>query len=125
LIFGQFFTVYQQWLSYILIWTCPWVAVIIVDFFMRKGNYLEKDLMLWGEGEYWYKNGIFWAGIAAFLIGLVLSIAFANSAMFVSPISTLYLGGADLSFEVGLISSGLLYYLFAKGQGTFARAKTL
>jgi NCS1 family nucleobase:cation symporter-1 len=125
LIFGQFFTVYQQWLSYIIIWTCPWIAVVIVDFFMRKGNYLEKDLMLWGEGEYWYKTGIFWSGVAAFLIGLVLSIAFANSAMFVSPISTMYLGGADLSFEVGLISSGLLYYLFARGQGTFARAKAM
>ena len=125
LIFGQFFTVYQQWLSYIIIWTCPWIAVVIVDFFMRKGNYLEKDLMLWGEGEYWYKTGIFWSGVAAFLIGLVLSIAFANSAMFVSPISTMYLGGADLSFEVGLISSGLLYYFFARGQSTFARAKTM
>lgn len=116
LIFGQFFSVYQQWLSYILIWTCPWVAVVVVDYFLRKGNYATRDLMLWGEGEYWYKNGVFWPGVAAFLIGLFMSIAFANSTMFVSPISTQFLGGADLSFEVGLITSGLLYYFFARKQ---------
>lgn len=125
LIFGQFFAAYQQWLSYIIIWTCPWVAVVVVDYFMRKGNYKSADLMQWGEGEYWYKNGVFWAGIAAFLIGLVFTIAFANSTMFVSPITTQYLGGADLSFEVGLISSGLLYYIFAKGHSTFQRAKAM
>lgn len=125
LIFGQFFALYQQWLTYIIIWSCPWIAIVVVDYFMRKGNYLSNDLMKWKSGEYWYKSGFFWPGIISFVIGLGVSLLFSNSALFVSPLVVNYMGGADLSFEMGMLSAGLSYYLFAKNHPTFAKAKAL
>jgi hypothetical protein len=47
---------------------------------------------------------------------VVASFAVANSTLWASPISTQFLGGADLSLFAGLIVTGLLYYLVARRQ---------
>lgn len=125
LLYGHFFDLYQQWLTYIIIWTCPWVAIVVLDYFMRKGNYVAKDLMKWKEGEYWYNGGVFLPGVIAFIVGLGVAILFSNSSMYTSPLMTKYFGGADLSFEVGILVAGLLYWLLAKGHDTFKRARAL
>lgn len=111
---GHALDLYQQWLGYILIWTCPWVAIVIVDYFMRDGEYDGADLMLWGRGRYWYSDGICWPGMLAFLIGLGASFLFANGDLYTSPLMTRFFGGTDLSFESGLIAAGLIYYFLKR-----------
>ena len=66
--------------------------------------------MRWGGGEYWYTHGCHWAGLAAFAVGLAASVATSNSPVFASPLAKHYLGGADLSFEAGLVVPALLYW---------------
>ena len=110
LLYGHFFELYQQWLDSILVWTCPWVAIVTVDYFLRGGEYDTADLMLWGRGRYWYRNGIFWPGLTAFLVGLSASLLFSNSDMYASPLMIRYLGGTDLSFEAGMIAAAIVYY---------------
>lgn len=116
LLYGEFLGLYQQWLDYINFWTCPWIAVVVVDYFLRKGSYSGPDLMRWGGGKYWYQGGVFWPGLTAFFVGLVLSFAFANSEVYASPLMVRYFGGTDLSFEVGLLSSAIIYYALAKAR---------
>jgi NCS1 family nucleobase:cation symporter-1 len=111
---GHALDLYEQWLGYILIWTCPWVAIVIVDYFMRDGEYDGTDLMLWGRGRYWYSGGIYWPGILAFLLGLGASFLFANGDLYASPLMTRFFGGTDLSFESGLIVAGLIYYFMKR-----------
>jgi NCS1 family nucleobase:cation symporter-1 len=111
---GHALDLYEQWLGYILIWTCPWVAIVIVDYFMRDGEYDGTDLMLWGRGRYWYSGGIYWPGILAFLLGLGASFLFANGDLYTSPLMTRFFGGTDLSFESGLIVAGLIYYFLKR-----------
>jgi len=115
LIYGRFFDLYQQWLDYILIWTCPWVAIVVVDYFMRGGRYDSADLMRWGSGRYWFQSGVFWPGIAAFFAGLGAFFLGANSDMYASPLMTRYFGGADLSFEAGITVAAVVYYGLAQG----------
>jgi NCS1 family nucleobase:cation symporter-1 len=114
LIYGHFFDLYQQWLQYILIWTCPWVAIVVVDYFLRGGRYDGADLMAWGRGRYWYKDGLFRPGLIAFFAGLAAFFLFANSDMFASPLMTRWFDGADLSFEAGMLAAGLIYYALAR-----------
>jgi len=38
--YGQFFDMYQAFLNYMVLWTAPWAAIVIVDYFMRGGQYL-------------------------------------------------------------------------------------
>lgn len=114
MVYGHALDLYQQWLGYILTWTCPWVAIVVIDYFMRKGEYDSKDLMLWGRGSYWYTYGILPSGVAAFLIGLGASFLFANSDQFSSPLMVKYFGGTDVSFEAGMLVAGLVYYVFSR-----------
>ncbi|MEG2810992.1 MAG: cytosine permease [Clostridium sp.] len=120
IIFGEFFSLYEQWLSIITIWSCPWASVIIVDFFMRRGNYKTEDIMLWKGGEYWYKNGIFMPGIISFIIGLIGAALFTNSTYIHGYFAVAL--GVDIGFEVGFILSAICYYLLAKNHDTFKRA---
>jgi len=108
---NQFYDVYEQFLAYMVFWTTPWAAIVITDFFIRDGQYSGSDLMRWGGGEYWYGSGIRWAGIIAFIVGIAASIALSNSPSYSSPIARQLLGGADLSFQIGLALPALLYYL--------------
>jgi cytosine/uracil/thiamine/allantoin permease len=85
-----------------------------VDYFLRGGHYDHTDLMRWGGGRYWFDNGTAWPGLVAFVVGIVASVACSNSPSFESPLAQSWLGGADLSFEVGLLLPALLYYLMAR-----------
>lgn len=112
--YGAFFDVYQNFLNYMVFWTGPWATIVIVDYFMRGGNYNSVDMMKWGSGRYWYRSGIFWPGVIAFLIGIIMSLVFSNSATYASPFMTNVLGSGDLSFEAGIVSAALLYWSLAK-----------
>jgi len=111
IIYGNFFGVYESFLSYMIFWTAPWAAIIITDYFMRKGEYSSSDLMKWGTGRYWYGNGLFGPGIIAFVVGIISCVVFSNSPTYVSPFMMRYFPDAgDLSFEMGMIVSAALYY---------------
>jgi NCS1 family nucleobase:cation symporter-1 len=114
MMYGHALDLYQQWLGYILAWTCPWVAIVIVDYFMRKGEYESADLMLWGRGRYWYTSGIYFPGMSAFIVGLAASFLFSNSDTYSSPLMLRYFGGTDVSFEAGMLVAGLVYYAFRR-----------
>jgi NCS1 family nucleobase:cation symporter-1 len=70
--------------------------------------------MKWGSGAYWYDAGVFWPGVIALLVGIIASLLFSNSPTYVSPLMRDYLGWGDLSFEFGLFSAGLTYFMMAR-----------
>jgi NCS1 family nucleobase:cation symporter-1 len=109
LLYGHALDLYERWLGYVLIWTGPWIAIVVVDYFMRRGRYFGRDLMQWGGGCYWYRSGICWEGVGAFVVGLTASVFFSNSDLYASPLMKVF-GGTDLSFEAGILSAGLVYY---------------
>lgn len=115
LYYGHALDLYERWLGYILIWTGPWIAIVLVDHFRRGGRYDGADLMRWGAGRYWYGGGVRWQGLAAFLVGLCVSVLFSNSDLYASALMTRFLGGTDLSFEMGMLTAGSLYFLLVRG----------
>lgn len=50
--YGEFFDLYQIFLNYMVFWTAPWAAIVIVDYFMRNGQYKVSGIMKWGGGAY-------------------------------------------------------------------------
>lgn len=124
--FGQFYSLFQNFLSYDAFWTCPWMGIIIVDFILRKGNYSSEDLMKWGEdGKYWYRNGILWSGIIAFVVGIASSFLFMNSGLYAGPISTQFLGGGDLSDFIGFIVGSVVFYLLARNSNIYETSQNI
>ncbi|MFD1555052.1 purine-cytosine permease family protein [Paraburkholderia silviterrae] len=112
--YGQFYDLYQGFLNYMVFWTAPWAAIVIVDYFLRNGRYRTDAWMQWGSGAYWYRHGIFWPGVIALVAGTAASVLFSNSTTYVSPLMRDYLGWGDLSFEFGLLFAGATYYLLAR-----------
>jgi nucleobase:cation symporter-1, NCS1 family len=112
----NFMSLYAEWLSLTLILLTPWTAILLVDYFVRRGRYDVDGLHTWGTGPYWYRAGFNWPALIVYLVGIGASLAVANSTLWASPISTQFLGGADLSLFVGLIVTGALYYLVVKRQ---------
>lgn len=125
LLYGQFFGLYEQWLIYIIIWTCPWITIVLADYFMRGANYNTVELMNWGKGEYWYKSGVFWPALISFIIGMGVSLIFTNSALYASPLMMNTFGGADLSYFAGILVTLVIYYFWAKNDPAYARARAL
>ncbi|KIX13062.1 purine-cytosine permease family protein [Dethiosulfatarculus sandiegensis] len=125
LLYGDFFTLYEEWLIYIIIWTCPWVSILLVDYHLRDANYDARELTVWGKGEYWYGTGIFWPAMVSFIAGMAVSLLFTNSSLYASPFMLEYFGGADLSYFAGIGVSAGMYYLWARNNPMYKRAKEL
>ncbi|MHA7285513.1 purine-cytosine permease family protein [Arthrobacter sp. MDT3-44] len=97
---------------YILV---PWTATNLVDFFLvRKGHYAITDLFT--------PKGIYgawgWQGLAAFAIGLLTEIPFmllpaVGNWSYVGPVATA-LGGVDIAWFVGLLTTSLAYLLLSR-----------
>ena len=125
LMYGEFYSLYESWLQYIVIWTSPWIAIVLTDHFLRRGNYDSLAMMKWTDNEYWYKGGVFWAGIGAFVAGVVASVLFTNSNVYASPLMTKYLGGADLSYIAGFAVALAVFICLAYGHETYRRARAM
>lgn len=113
---------FNSFVLLMLYFLIPWTAVNLVDFyFVRHGRYAIADILTPG-GVYgrWA-----WRGLVAYVAGFLAMIPFFSLSFFVGPVARL-LDGGDLSFVVGLVVSGGLYFLLARSldRGEEARAIT-
>jgi NCS1 family nucleobase:cation symporter-1 len=98
-------------LSIMLYLLVPWTALNLVDFFIvRRGHYAITDLVR-PAGVY----GIWaWRGLTAFGAGLVSMVPFmVLPTLYRGPIAR-HIGGVDISFVVGLLVSGVVYWVLAR-----------
>lgn len=108
--FFNFIGFWTQFLSMMVIWLAPWGGVFAVDYWMRHKRYRPADLLLEHGGAYWYSAGVNWRAIAAFAIGMLAAFLTTNAPLWVSPLSSGPLGGADISSFAGFIVGGVAYY---------------
>jgi purine-cytosine permease-like protein len=114
---GDGIALLNTFLVLLLYFLVPWTAVNLVDyFFVRKGRYAIP--------HFFTPNGIYGAwqfrGIASYLIGFAAMVPFfyifdaaANKEVFVGPLARM-LEGVDIAWLVGLVVSGLTYYLLSR-----------
>ena len=102
---------FNDFVIMMLYFLVPWTAVNLVDFYLvRHGKYAITDIF--------NPKGIYgrwaWRGVTAYLIGFAAMIPFFSTTFYAGPVAQA-LGGADMSFAVGLVVSGVLYLLFSRG----------
>ena len=103
---------FNNFVLLMLYFLVPWTAVNLVDFYaVRHGKYAITEIF--------NPNGIYrrwsWRGLVAYSVGFLVMIPFFSlPGLFTGPIAGL-IGGADISFAIGLVVSGGLYLLFARG----------
>jgi NCS1 nucleoside transporter family len=110
---------FNSFVLLMLYFLVPWTAVNLVDFYaVRHGKYAITDIFK-ADGVY---GNWSWRGMAAYTIGFVVMIPFFSLTFYTGPVAD-KLGGADISFAVGLIVSGGLYYLFSRSLDGEAEAR--
>jgi len=102
-----------EFLSLMVAWLAPWCAIYLTDMLMRRARYSPKDLFA-RNGAYWYSRGWNWRAIAAFVLGIVGALLFANAPLYQGPLIGL-IGNGDISIYVGFVVAAVTYYLLMRG----------
>ncbi len=96
---------YENFLLVISYWIGPWLGVFFADWVLRRGRRVDGFLFDRKHNP--------WAGAAAMLIGMGISIwLFSNQTEYVGLIAKAHPGIGDLTFEVGFLLSAVLYAIF-------------
>jgi NCS1 family nucleobase:cation symporter-1 len=119
---SNFITDLQNFILFLSYFLIPWTAINLADFYLiRKGVY-DIDAIFDPNGIY----GRFqYRSLAAYLIGVAVEVPFMNTTFYTGVIAR-HLGGADISWLIGLVVSFACYYAFnaarARAAGGAARS---
>jgi NCS1 family nucleobase:cation symporter-1 len=116
-IFGQtnFLPMYTNFILLLFYVLVPWTAVNLIDYYVLRHGEYDVDAFFRQDGGIYGKYNVM--AIAAYLFGILIQIPFVATDMYTGSIAK-KLGGADISWIVGIILTSV-FYLF--GQKLFAR----
>ena len=109
---AEFLKLFKNFILFLLTFFIPWSAINLVDYYkISKGRYNIEAL---GDvnGQYGKWN---WVGLGCYMAGILIQLPFIDSPFFTGSIAKA-VGGLDLSWLVGLVATGILYYFLAKRQ---------
>lgn len=111
---------FNNFVLLMLYFLVPWTAVNLVDFYaVRHGEYAITDIFR-AEGVY---GNWAWRGLLAYGIGFVAMIPFFSLPGFYTGPMAKKLNEADVSFAIGLVIAGGLYYLLSRSLDHEAEAR--
>jgi NCS1 nucleoside transporter family len=101
---------YEFFLLLISYWIACWLAVVLVDYWLRRGDYGDESIF------YDTKHNR-WQGVVAMAIGLVVSVGIFsdNGVIYNGPFANSNPQLGDLTFIVGFVLTAVLYYVFNLG----------
>lgn len=103
------------WLSSVAGWTAIWGGIMMVHFLIVERDRNDFSSVLNEKG----KEGVplvRWQSLVAFFAGLVMCWAMSYGSLFQGPIASA-MGGIDLSWLGGILTSALVYAVLVKGTG--------
>jgi NCS1 family nucleobase:cation symporter-1 len=97
---------YEGFLLLISYWIAPWLAVVFVDYWLRRGRYGDESI-------FYNTKHMRWQGFVAMAVGLVVSVwLFASNSLYVGYVAFNYPQYGDLTFIVGFVITAVLYLAF-------------
>jgi purine-cytosine permease-like protein len=99
--------------SLIVVMTTPWMVVMMIGFFMRRGWYDADAMQVFNRGQrgglYWFHGGWNVQGVAAWLLSAALALLMVNMpGHFVGWLGHIA-GDLDLSLLAALVLPAILY----------------
>ena len=103
----------------LLLWMSPWAGVVLADFYIKRRGQIDVA-ELYRAPETSAYGDINWVGIVAFIVGLIAGWSVQDGLVpaLQGPISTELLGGADLSWLVGIVVAGGIYLALGRRDAT-------
>ncbi|EGE46843.1 Putative purine-cytosine permease YxlA [Acetobacter pomorum DM001] len=103
---ANFMEEYTNFILLLLYVMVPWTAINLADFYLiRHGEYDVASFFRADGGIY---GRYCWPALSAYVFGILIQIPFVSNGLYTGPIATM-LGGADISWIVGLIFVTVFY----------------
>ncbi|HTI16874.1 MAG TPA: cytosine permease [Trinickia sp.] len=106
----SFAKAFDNWMVSLLLWMSPWAGIVLADFFIKRRGVIDVA-ELYHSPEVSAYGDINWGAIIAFFVGLAAAWSVEDGLVpaLQGPISMRLLGGADLSWLIGIVVAGALY----------------
>ena len=100
---------FENFLLVLDYWITPWLAIILVDFFILKRASVESCKQA---------RGWDFPALGIYALAILVSVPFMSPPVSIGPIvgaiANSYLGGADFSYYISFVIAGVLYYAYRK-----------
>ena len=97
----------------IIICTTPWMVIMALGYWVRRGYYSPTDVQVFNEGRlggrYWFSSGVNWRGMAAWIPSAVAGLLFANYPPLIEGPFRNAAGGIDVSLPVSIGLAAVIY----------------
>ncbi|TCJ23416.1 purine-cytosine permease family protein [Nocardioides jejuensis] len=107
---ADFLTSFRNFVLVLLMVFTPWSAINLVDYYLISHEQIDRDALYDPDGRYGRWNLV---ALTSYAVGVVAQIPFLAQTLYTGP-ATKALGGADISWLVGLVVTSALYYAWAR-----------
>jgi NCS1 family nucleobase:cation symporter-1 len=107
---GNFLNNYTNFLLFLEYLIIPWTAINLVDFYLLRRERYNIAAIFDPKGVYGAVN---WRALIAYVVAILLELPFINTTLYTGPLVA-RLGGADISWIVGLVVAAFLYYMLMR-----------
>ncbi|MGE9696520.1 purine-cytosine permease family protein [Streptomyces sp. CH6] len=108
---GDFLDSFSTFLLFLLIFFTPWSAINLVDYYVIAKERYDLPALSDPNGRY---GGWRWRAITTYVLGILVQLPFISTEFYTGPLVD-PLGGADISWIIGLVVPAALYALLARG----------
>ncbi len=106
----DFLTNFRNFILVLLTVFTPWSAINLTDYYLVSKERVDIPALYDPDGRYGRWNV---AALSSYVLGILLQFPFLAQELYTGP-ATEALGGADISWLVGLFVTALIYYPWAK-----------
>ncbi|MGO4257169.1 purine-cytosine permease family protein [Marmoricola sp. RAF53] len=106
---ADFLANFKNFVLVLLMVFTPWSAINLVDYYLISKERIDVPALYDPDGRYGRWNGV---ALASYGIGVVVQVPFLAQKLYTGPVTEL-LGGADISWLVGLAVTAAVYYAWA------------
>lgn len=107
---ADFLTYFRNFVLLLLMVFTPWSAINLVDYYLISRERFDIPALYDASGRYGAWN---WMALGCYVAGVIIQIPFLAQTLYTGPVTDL-LGGADISWIVGLFGTAAIYYPLAK-----------
>ena len=106
----DFIANFKNFVLLLLMVFIPWSSINLVDYYLISKEKVDIPALYDPDGRYgrWNKTALF-----SYAVGILVQIPFLAQTLYTGPMTEL-LGGADISWLVGLVVTALVFYPLAK-----------
>jgi NCS1 family nucleobase:cation symporter-1 len=101
---------FRNFVLLILMAFTPWSAVNLVDYYLISKERVDIPALYDPNGRYGRWNA---TALVSYSIGILIQLPFVSQALYTGPLVD-DLGGADISWIVGLLGTSAIYYVWAR-----------